>query len=77
MSKHRRPSKLQQIAQLVKADVGLEVAYLPVEAVLAQLDSVLDDIGVGTIDEQRRLTVTRLEQLGPDLLVEATTEEVH
>lgn len=39
--------------------------------------TVLDDIGVRTIDEQRRLTVTRLEQLGPDLLVEATTEEVH
>ncbi|WP_306232575.1 bifunctional diaminohydroxyphosphoribosylaminopyrimidine deaminase/5-amino-6-(5-phosphoribosylamino)uracil reductase RibD [Agrococcus beijingensis] len=34
----------------------------------------LDDLGVDTIDEQRRLTVTRLEQLGRDLLVEATTE---
>ena len=38
---------------------------------------VLDDIGVGTIDEQRRLTVTRLEQLGRDLLVEATTGKEH
>ncbi|KAA6430904.1 bifunctional diaminohydroxyphosphoribosylaminopyrimidine deaminase/5-amino-6-(5-phosphoribosylamino)uracil reductase RibD [Agrococcus sediminis] len=36
--------------------------------------TALDDLGVGTIDEQRRLTVTRLEQLGRDLLVEATTE---
>jgi diaminohydroxyphosphoribosylaminopyrimidine deaminase / 5-amino-6-(5-phosphoribosylamino)uracil reductase len=34
----------------------------------------LDDLGVDTIEEQRRLTVTRLEQLGRDLLVEATTE---
>ncbi len=39
--------------------------------------TVLDDIGVGTIDEQRRLTVTRLEQLGRDLLVEATTGKEH
>lgn len=39
--------------------------------------TVLDDIGVGTIDEQRRLTVTRLEQLGHDLLVEATPEREH
>lgn len=37
--------------------------------------TALDDIGVGTIDEQRRLTVSRLEQLGRDLLVEATTEK--
>ncbi|MCH1882264.1 bifunctional diaminohydroxyphosphoribosylaminopyrimidine deaminase/5-amino-6-(5-phosphoribosylamino)uracil reductase RibD [Agrococcus sp. ARC_14] len=36
--------------------------------------TALDDLGVETIDEQRRLTVTRLEQLGNDLLVEATTE---
>lgn len=36
--------------------------------------TALDDLGVGTIDEQRRLTVTRLEQLGNDLLVEASTE---
>ncbi|WP_347756161.1 bifunctional diaminohydroxyphosphoribosylaminopyrimidine deaminase/5-amino-6-(5-phosphoribosylamino)uracil reductase RibD [Agrococcus sp. ProA11] len=36
--------------------------------------TALDDLGVGTIDEQRRLTVSRLEQLGRDLLVEATTE---
>ncbi|WP_413318651.1 bifunctional diaminohydroxyphosphoribosylaminopyrimidine deaminase/5-amino-6-(5-phosphoribosylamino)uracil reductase RibD [Agrococcus sp. 1P02AA] len=36
--------------------------------------TALDDLGVHTIDEQRRLTVTRLEQLGSDLLVEATTE---
>ncbi|WP_405219422.1 bifunctional diaminohydroxyphosphoribosylaminopyrimidine deaminase/5-amino-6-(5-phosphoribosylamino)uracil reductase RibD [Agrococcus sp. Ld7] len=36
--------------------------------------TALDDLGVGTIDEQRRLTVTRLEQLGSDLLVEASTE---
>ena len=38
--------------------------------------TALDDLGVETIDEQRRLTVTRLEQLGRDLLVEATTERV-
>lgn len=36
--------------------------------------TALDDLGVETIDEQRRLTVTRLEQLGRDLLVEAATE---
>lgn len=36
--------------------------------------TALDDLGVGTIDEQRRLTVSRLEQLGSDLLVEASTE---
>ena len=36
--------------------------------------TALDHLGVETIDEQRRLTVTRLEQLGRDLLVEATTE---
>ncbi|SDR84050.1 bifunctional diaminohydroxyphosphoribosylaminopyrimidine deaminase/5-amino-6-(5-phosphoribosylamino)uracil reductase RibD [Agrococcus carbonis] len=36
--------------------------------------TALDAIGVSTIDEQRRLAVTRLEQLGRDLLVEATTE---
>ncbi|GEK81463.1 bifunctional diaminohydroxyphosphoribosylaminopyrimidine deaminase/5-amino-6-(5-phosphoribosylamino)uracil reductase RibD [Agrococcus baldri] len=36
--------------------------------------TALDALGVETIDEQRRLTVTRLEQLGSDLLVEATTE---
>ncbi|WP_206447384.1 bifunctional diaminohydroxyphosphoribosylaminopyrimidine deaminase/5-amino-6-(5-phosphoribosylamino)uracil reductase RibD [Agrococcus sp. KRD186] len=39
--------------------------------------TAIDAIGVGTIDEQRRLTVTRLEQLGRDLLVEATTEGEH
>lgn len=37
--------------------------------------TALDDLGVGTIDEQRRLAVTRLEHLGRDLLVEATTEK--
>jgi len=36
--------------------------------------TAIDDLGVDTIDEQRRLTVTRLEQLGRDLMVEATTE---
>ncbi|WP_072314264.1 bifunctional diaminohydroxyphosphoribosylaminopyrimidine deaminase/5-amino-6-(5-phosphoribosylamino)uracil reductase RibD [Agrococcus sp. Marseille-P2731] len=36
--------------------------------------TALDDLGVATINEQRRLTVTRLEQLGRDLLVEAMTE---
>lgn len=36
--------------------------------------TALDDLGVETIDEQRRLSVTRLERLGRDLLVEATTE---
>ncbi len=36
--------------------------------------TALDDLGVESIDEQRRLTVARLEQLGRDLLVEATTE---
>jgi len=36
--------------------------------------TALDDLGVETIDGQRRLAVARLEQLGRDLLVEATTE---
>ena len=39
--------------------------------------TALDAIGVETIDEQRRLSVTRLEHLGRDLLVEATTESEH
>lgn len=39
--------------------------------------TAIDALGVDTIDEQRRLTVTRLDQLGRDLLVEATTEGEH
>lgn len=58
----------------IRADLADRFTIYLAPTLLGGPRTALDAIGVGTIDEQRRLAVTRLEQLGRDLLVEATTE---